>query len=320
MSTMKRTVICPQCGAATLSWRQRCDSCGALLHEDELGLRTRQRKTKKGQWIWQWVTIALFACVAVGLLSYILIDSDNSSTLSSEEQEKFTPEILEEEAGEGLYLIDTTKPLDISQLPYSESAIHWAINFQALIKEIDEGIDTYKLIVVPFYNWGTGDWKIGDRDIELIIDEDAKVLERFSGSRQEADFEIFEVGDHLQLYISWTKNNGFSESRVTIVALGRGDIEKLLSLEKAILDMPWGTAIGGIIDNIDKAKRVLTVNTGKDGLVLEVGEETLVRLIPRFGEIRYVEFEEIRIGDNVTIYLKFIEGELRVTKIEIMRE
>ncbi|UCH43422.1 MAG: hypothetical protein JSW16_02455 [Dehalococcoidales bacterium] len=31
----ERTMACPECGAENLSWRWRCQSCGAALHEGE---------------------------------------------------------------------------------------------------------------------------------------------------------------------------------------------------------------------------------------------------------------------------------------------
>ena len=70
MTTTKLTITCPECGAETSSWHQRCDSCGALLHEEK-------RKLNQGQWKWQFITIVLFVCIAVGLLLYF---SNNDET------------------------------------------------------------------------------------------------------------------------------------------------------------------------------------------------------------------------------------------------
>ncbi len=70
MTTTKLTITCPGCGAETSSWHQRCDSCGALLHEEK-------RKLNQGQWKWQLITIVLFVCIAVGLLLYF---SNNDET------------------------------------------------------------------------------------------------------------------------------------------------------------------------------------------------------------------------------------------------
>ncbi len=78
MTTTKLTMTCPECGAETPSWQQRCDSCGALLHEE-------QRKLNEGQWKWSWITIVLFICIAVALLIYFS-NNDESPVVNEEEE------------------------------------------------------------------------------------------------------------------------------------------------------------------------------------------------------------------------------------------
>jgi hypothetical protein len=39
MSKESRTMVCNQCGAENLGWRSRCQSCNALLHEEEINIK-----------------------------------------------------------------------------------------------------------------------------------------------------------------------------------------------------------------------------------------------------------------------------------------
>lgn len=52
---MDRTLRCPKCGAENLSWRGRCESCGAPLHED---IREQEVQLKRMQLKRTWKPIA----------------------------------------------------------------------------------------------------------------------------------------------------------------------------------------------------------------------------------------------------------------------
>jgi len=44
---MDRMLKCPKCGAENLSWRERCESCGAPLHEEKREQEVQLKRTWK---------------------------------------------------------------------------------------------------------------------------------------------------------------------------------------------------------------------------------------------------------------------------------
>ena len=49
MSTAKRTIACPKCGAENLSWRGHCQICGKALHEDKEISENNSRGRPRGR-------------------------------------------------------------------------------------------------------------------------------------------------------------------------------------------------------------------------------------------------------------------------------
>ncbi len=65
MSEEKRTMLCPQCGQETFSWRSRCQNCGAVLHEDEKVSRSRGTSDFRKALLWTAIPIVLISLISI---------------------------------------------------------------------------------------------------------------------------------------------------------------------------------------------------------------------------------------------------------------
>lgn len=194
MSTTKLTMICPECGAETPSWHQRCDSCGALLHEE-------QRKLNEGQWQWQWIPIVLFVCVAAGLLFYFMNNSesrnnDESPVVSEEEEEQVTLTIAEQIEA---LLVDIPKDY------------YGTVNEQITLEELETSKLVIRIDVI--YRLGLD----GFADVWIsgrVIDRD--VLARTLLLAEEGDTREFYIGKNARI-LHDLKNGGPQRIKFEII-------------------------------------------------------------------------------------------------------
>ncbi len=87
MSTTERTTICPKCGAENPSWRGRCQTCGARLHNHE----DMKLSPPRGCLWWTGFIVGL---VYAGLLTIFMAIGGSWQAYALRQQHVFIPDFL----------------------------------------------------------------------------------------------------------------------------------------------------------------------------------------------------------------------------------
>lgn len=66
MSETNRTMICPKCGVENLSWRLRCQTCGTLLHEEDISTVKYHRRG------YLWWSALISSLIGAGTAAFVM--------------------------------------------------------------------------------------------------------------------------------------------------------------------------------------------------------------------------------------------------------
>ena len=179
------------------------------------------------------------------------------------------------------------------------------------------------LTLIPY----DGD-KVGDRAIEIIIDENTVIEE------SETKVEDLEPGDILRLYVMWQEPEdspatmkirvvgSLVNTNIEISVVGSLVSTNIETLAKEAMLMPWGGSVSGIVQ--ERNGRVLILASRGSTLDVPIKEGASVVIYDSNSMTRYTITEatlkDIKLGDSVIILFALTEDkEPEGRSVSVMR-
>ena len=212
----------------------------------------------------------------------------------------------EEEPEVKPYLLNVAEPLDTRNFIQSGLIWMWTINFKSLIIT---DISDYTLTLVSF-----NEEKVGDEKLEVIAGKATKITKavpvevdegRVTFERREIKFEDLQVGDIIEVYVRWQEHYNM-EPEAIITVWDKRELEELEESEKSVLSISWMAGLNGTVEEING--RTLTLIKENETLDVFIKEDAFVDLCLSPDSFIEVNFEEVKIGDEVTVMGIFTEN------------
>ena len=227
----------------------------------------------------------------------------------------------EEEPEMKPYILNVAEPLDANNFIQSGLIWMWTINFKSLIIT---DISDYTLTLVSF-----NEEKVGNEEVELIASKATKITKaveveikegRVTFERREIKFEDLQVGDIVEVYVRWQEIFNM-EPEATITVWDKRELEGLEESEKLTLSISWVAGLCGEVEKING--RILSLQRGGEKSEdVFIREDAYVMLLVHSSDSRTeVSFEEIKVGDSVSVIANFTEDKkLEGMGIDISRD